>query len=361
MKKKLRILIAGGGTGGHLFPGISIAEALQQRRDCDIRFVGTTHGIEMKSIPPLGYPLYTLPVSGLYRVGALKKIKSLFKLPFAVLKALSILISFRPHLVVGVGGYASGPMLALSVALFRHTILQEQNAYPGLTNRLLGKYVPLSFVPFTGMDHLFRNSVVVGNPIRQAITEVAGKKINRDGKKIVLTIIGGSQGARILNRAIVNLLPLLVEKADQIRIVHQTGKWDHDWVMEAYQANPQLEARVQPFFDDITEVYQQSHLLLCRAGSMVNEIIAIGRASILVPIAVSSGNHQLENGRKMAQANASILIEEKDFSPDILADKLFTLMESPQTIQAMEQNAHALYGGDSAAKIADATLKFYNL
>jgi len=361
MKKKLRVLIAGGGTGGHLFPGIAIAEAFQKKRACDIRFVGTTRGIEMQAIPRLGLHLYTLPVSGLYRVGLVKKILSLIKLPLAFLKAAGILLQFRPHLVVGVGGYASGPMLALSVFFLRKTILQEQNAFPGLTNRILGKYVPLSFVPFDGLNHIFRNPVVVGNPIRQEITEAISKTRVRDGNKFVLTLIGGSQGARILNKTMVEFLPRLVNKSDQIRIIHQTGKWDYEWVMEAYNQYPQLEVRVQPFFEAMTEVYLQTDLLFSRAGSIVNEIIAIGRASILVPIAVSSGNHQLANGKKMAQSGASILIEEKELNVETLEQQIFQLMDNPNKVLQMEQNARSLYTGDSAANIAAKTMEFYSL
>ncbi|MBU3915909.1 UDP-N-acetylglucosamine--N-acetylmuramyl-(pentapeptide) pyrophosphoryl-undecaprenol N-acetylglucosamine transferase, partial [bacterium] len=293
--QKIRIIIAGGGTGGHLFPGISIAEEFLEQRSCDIRFVGTKNGIEKKVIPQSGFKLYTLPVSGLYRVGTRKKIIALAKLPFAFLKSLWILLSFRPHLVIGVGGYASGPMLALAVLFFKKTVIQEQNAFPGMTNRILGKYIHLSFIPFPQSKDLFKNPVVVGNPIRKAIKSAAAQNKQKTDDNFVITIIGGSQGAHILNETLVKTLPLLEPISDRVQIIHQTGKKDYQWTISEYSKYPGINAEISEFIEDMGLLYHKSHLLICRAGSMVNEIIAMGKASILVPIAVSSGNHQKEN------------------------------------------------------------------
>lgn len=191
-KKPIRILIAGGGTGGHLFPGMAIAEEFAEKRNCMIRFVGTKRGIETKIIPSSPYGLYTIPVSGLYRVGLKKKIATLFKLPIAFLKSLLILLSFRPHLVIGIGGYASGPILALSILFRKRTVLQEQNAFPGMTNRLLGKYVKLAFIPFSQSQHLFKNPVVVGNPIRKVISQSIDEITETPADRFTFAIIGGS-------------------------------------------------------------------------------------------------------------------------------------------------------------------------
>lgn len=357
----LRILIAGGGTGGHLFPGIAIAEAFRNRRSCDIRFVGTQRGIETRILPKSEFHLYTIPVSGLYRVGLFKKLTSLAKLPLAILKSLWILLRFRPHLVVGIGGYASGPVLALAVILRRKTILQEQNAYPGMTNRLLGRFVPLAFVPFSGVDHLFKKPVVVGNPIRKAIINAAELPDERAEAPCVITILGGSQGARILNRTMVDILPLLASESAGLKIIHQTGNSDHEWVQAAYSNHPSLEAAVRPFFDDVASVFLQSHILICRAGSMVNEIIAVGRASILVPIAVSSGNHQLENAKKMESAGAALKIEESELNPDALYQSIQTLLANPEKRIAMENSAKSMFPGDSAEIIVDRTIEAYRL
>ena len=360
-REEIRILIAGGGTGGHLFPGIAIAEAFKNRRICNIRFVGTRNGIEMNVVPKCGYRLHTIPVSGLYRVGFFRKLKSLLKLPLAFIKSFWILISFDPHLTIGIGGYASGPILALAILLRKKAILQEQNAYPGMTNRLLGKYVPLSFVPFDGVDHLFRQAVVVGNPIRKAIIKAANQLDERVDVKFVITILGGSQGARILNRTMVDMLPLLAPIAQRLKIIHQTGNSDHAWVQSAYDQHSMIEATASPFFDDVDQILLQSHLLICRAGSMVNEIIAVGRASILVPISVSSGNHQKENANKMTSAGAAITLDEKELNQDTLFQVIQSLLDNPEKRRTMELNAKSLFPGDSAEKIVDHTIDFYGL
>lgn len=359
--EQLRILIAGGGTGGHLFPGLAIADSFKGKRSCDIRFVGTRRGIEVRVLPQSGYRLYTIPVSGLYRVGRIRQLQSLLKLPLAFLKSLWLLLRFRPHLVVGIGGYASGPVLTMAVLLGHNTILQEQNAYPGMTNRILGKWVPLAFVPFDGTEQLFRKPVVVGNPVRRAIIDAASLPDPRKKEPFVISILGGSQGARILNRTVTAALPLLAPAFSRLRVVHQSGPADLDWVQSAYSSHPELDSVVKPFFDDIADVLLQSHLLICRAGSMVNEINAIGRASILVPIAVSSGNHQLENARKMSVEGAAITIEESELTPEVLGEAIRRLLETPERRRGMEKAAKALFPGDSAEIIVDRTIAHYRL
>ena len=358
-KKKLRILFAGGGSGGHIFPGISVAEEFQERCNCDIRFVGANKEIERKIILPKGYKLYTIPVSGIYRVGILKKIITLLKLPVAIVKSYFILSSFRPHLVIGLGGYVSGPLLSLAILLQKKTIIQEQNAFPGITNRLLGKLVPLAFVPFEGMHPLFNNPVVVGNPIRKAIREASKVDFQRDAGKTVITIIGGSQGSRVLNEAMIDLLPFLDSVSDKIEIIHQTGKLDFERVKSAYEKFPNIKSDVSTFIDNMADLYLKSNLIFCRAGSIINEIIAVGRASILVPIPHSSGNHQLENAKKMEQYHASVLLEQKDLSKEKLESTIKDLLENPEKIEAMEKNARSLYLGESASMIVEKTIEYF--
>lgn len=361
IQKNIRILIAGGGTGGHLFPGMSIAEEFMEKRNCDVRFVGTVRGIESKIIPKNGYQLYTLPISGLYRVGWKKKLKTLLKLPFALIKSFWILITFRPQLVIGIGGYASGPILALAILLRMRTLLQEQNAYPGMTNRILGRYVPLSFVPFSGLEKIFKNPMLVGNPIRKAIKLAAQQPSRRNNDDFVITIIGGSQGARILNKTIIALLPQLSNSDQKFKIIHQTGQLDFDWVLAEYQKFLEIDVTVKKFFEEMEQVYQQTHLLICRAGSMVNEIIAMGRASILVPIPNSSGNHQRENAKQMQNAGAAIMIEESQLSAESLYSSILRLMQSPDETALMEKKSKGLYQGDSATEIVNKSLEFYRL
>lgn len=359
--KKVRVLIAGGGTGGHLFPGMSIAEELAERFPCDIRFVGTSKGIESRILPQTDFKLYTIPISGLYRVGIKRKIQTLLKLPIAFLKSLKILIIFRPNLVIGIGGYASGPVLALALLLRKNTVIQEQNAYPGMTNRLLGKYVQLAFVPFKRSESLFKHPVIVGNPIRKAIRVASPSTHQKIPGKIVIAIVGGSQGARVINKTVAERLPVLNEKKLPIKIVHQTGKWDFDWLKAQYGQFDQVEADVVEFIDDMVSLYQQSHLFICRAGSMINEIIAMGKASILVPIAISSGDHQRENARLMADAGAAIMIEEKDLTSESLFGYISEFVKNPQDLITMGNKARGLYQGDSAEKIVSAIQSRFNL
>ncbi len=361
-RQKLRILIAGGGTGGHLFPGISIAEEFKDQKQCDIRFVGTKRGLEYKILPKTPFHLYTIPISGLYRVGFKKKLLTLLKLPFAIFKSIAVLLIFRPHLVIGIGGYASGPVLAVAIVLRKKTIIQEQNAFPGMTNRILGKYVDLAFVPFENVKQHFRHAVVVGNPIREAIKKSAPFTHTTPPERTVISIIGGSQGAHVINKGVAGMLAALAQSELNVKIIHQTGKGDYLWLKEEYNNNQDLEANVLEFVDDMVEFYRQSHLIISRAGaSTINEIIAMGKASILIPIAVSSGDHQRENAKVMTEANASIMIEEKNLTPERLLEAITHLVQKPESLIEMGNSARGLYGGDAAQKIVSSAQKQFNL
>lgn len=353
---RLKVLIAGGGTGGHLFPGMAIAESiLKKNPTADIRFAGTKKGIEATVIPKHGYQLYTLSVSGLYRVGLVKKIIGLGKLPFALLQSLWILITFNPHVVIGVGGYVSGPILALAILLAKKTVIQEQNASPGLTNRLLGKFVSLVFVPFEGMEQFFKSPRVVGNPVRKAILDLRNLPDERDQTIFSITIFGGSQGAAILNETLSQTLPLLHQYFDHLTMLHQTGPRQWQWVKTEYEKHS-VHAEIVPFIDDMAGAYRKSNLLICRSGSSVNEIIAAGRASILVPIAFSSGDHQRKNALQLEANGAALLIEQKELTPELLAQTLIDLMEHPSKVQAMELCARKMFAGDASEIIAETIL-----
>ncbi|MDT8447996.1 MAG: undecaprenyldiphospho-muramoylpentapeptide beta-N-acetylglucosaminyltransferase [bacterium] len=357
---RLKVLIAGGGTGGHLFPGMAIAEALEAQGPTEVQFVGTARGIEVKAIPEKGWPLHLLPVSGLYRVGPLRKALGLVKLPLALSKAAGLLIRYRPHLVIGVGGYASGPLLLMALALGFKTVIQEQNAYPGMTNRILGKRVPLAFVPFAGLEGVFKNPVVVGNPIRRAIIDAAEAPQAKAATPLVLALVGGSQGARALNQALTGALPFLLPWAERLFIVHQTGKLDYEEVAAAYAKYPQFKAQVAPFLEDMVSLYRRAHLFVCRSGSMVNELCAMGCPSILIPIPNSSGDHQLKNALALSEAGAARLLDQADLTPESLAQAVAQLLEAPDQLEQMSQAAKALYPGDAAAKIAAEIRHFYH-
>ncbi|MDX2469623.1 MAG: undecaprenyldiphospho-muramoylpentapeptide beta-N-acetylglucosaminyltransferase [SAR324 cluster bacterium] len=371
--KPLRLLVAGGGTGGHLFPAIAIAQALQNKLDLEIRFVGSDKGIEATKIPALGFRLYKLQVAGLYRVGKVKKILSLLKLPIAFLQSLAILLTYRPNLVLGVGGYASGPLLLVALFLGFKVVLQEQNASPGMTNRFLGRYAPLTLAPFAGLEEIFKNPVVVGNPIRKEIIAVAAQNLkkeekptkevdfrpNFDERPFHIAIVGGTQGARVINRAFCGLLDNLKNK--KVKITHQAGKLDFEEVTEIYKNYPHLDAEVTIFIDDMADLYQNANLIISRAGSMVAEFNAMGRASILIPIPQASGDHQKQNALKLAEAGAAVLLEQKDLTPKSLLSEIEKLWGNPEALRKMEKASQGLFNGDAAAQGADVIIQFFEL
>ncbi len=355
-KNTHRVLIAGGGTGGHLFPGLAIAEAFLRRHpSAEVRFVGGRRGLEGRVVPERGFRLYRIPVRGLYGVSLRRRLWVAAMLPLAALQCCWILLSFRPHLVIGVGGYASGPMLAAALLTRRLTVLQEQNASPGLTNRWLGRFVRLAFVPFEGLERYFPHRVVVGNPVRAAILalrdEPRGHSAAVPGEPPLLFIFGGSQGARRINQAVTEALPLL--EGRPLEILHQTGPADHGWVSEAY-ARTTLRHRVVPFIEDMADGYRRARLVVSRAGaSAVTEIIAARRASLLIPIPGTSGDHQLKNGQRLEAAGAAVLLEQAGLSGESLAARITALLDAPARLERMAAATDALFAGDAATRIVE--------
>ena len=353
----LRILIAGGGTGGHLFPGLAVAEAFARARPgCDLRFVGSYHGIEGRVVPERGYRLYRLPVRGLYGVSWLRRLRVVALLPVAILQSLWIILAFRPHLVLGVGGYASGPLLLVALLLRRRTAIQEQNAYPGLTNRLLGRYVHRAFVPVAGLEGLFPQALVVGNPVRRAILALREGDMPPRDERLVL-VVGGSQGAHRINEAMAAAAPLLHAEAPDLRIVHQTGAADQDAVAAAYRAAG-VQAEVLAFIDDMPAVLARARLVVSRAGaSAVNELIAARCPAILVPIPGASGDHQRKNAQWVQAGGAGVLLEQAALSGERLARAIVDLMADPGRLAVMEAATDALFPGDAAARIVAECLR----
>ncbi len=366
----LRVLIAGGGTGGHLFPGLAVAEALRRLRPgIEIRFAGSRYGIEHKAVPARGYRLHRIPVRGLYGVSWGRRLWVLAMLPLAFLKSLWILIAYRPQLVLGVGGYASGPLLATALLLGRSCAIQEQNATPGFTNRLLGRFVSTAFTAVEDTRGTFRTAVVTGNPVREAILalrkeqeernkqEEAGKPGNKAQGPPLVFLFGGSQGARVLNQAMIAALPRLKASGRPLRILHQTGKADLAEVRAGYAreeaAGGGIEAEALPFIEDMAGAYREARVVVSRAGaSAVSEIAAARRASILAPIPGSSGEHQLRNAQLLERAGAALLIEQKHLDGDTLAAALLSLLNDPARLDVMEAATDAVHRGDAADTIA---------
>jgi len=346
-----RILIAGGGTGGHLFPGLAIAEAfLRLAPGTEVRFAGGAVGLEHRIVPAQGYRLYRIPVRGLYGVSWRRKLSVLALLPWAAWRCLAILLSYRPHLVIGVGGYASGPMLAVALLTGRRCVVQEQNTSPGLTNRLLGRFVKRAFVVVDAETSAFRHPLEVGSPVRRAILTLREHEAPRGAPPTVL-VLGGSQGARALNEAMLAAAPLLAAAGVPLRIVHQSGAQHLASVQEGYR-HTRLDAEAVAFIEDMAAAYAGSRLVVSRAGaSAVNEIVCARRASLLVPIPGTSGDHQLKNARRLEQAGAAKVIEQQALTGALLAGAILGLLQRPAALEAMERACDKLFPGDAAERI----------
>jgi UDP-N-acetylglucosamine--N-acetylmuramyl-(pentapeptide) pyrophosphoryl-undecaprenol N-acetylglucosamine transferase len=340
-----------------LFPGLAIAEAMRSLSpDLDVRFAGGTYGLENTVVPAHGYRLYRIAARGLYGIRWRRRLLSLLRLPLAFLQSLLILLRFRPHLVIGVGGYASGPVLATALLLGRLCVIQEQNTVPGMTNRLLGRWVRKAFVVAEGMERYFHNPVVAGSPVRREILALRSEPPPPRPVPLLL-VIGGSQGALAINRAMTEALPLLEAWGKPLRILHQAGPGHLEAVQSAY-ADTRLDARVLPFIQDMAAAFREARLVVSRAGaSAVNEIIAARRASLLIPIPGTSGDHQRQNALRLERAGAAQMLEQEDLTGKTLAEAVVHLLENPARLDAMERATDTLFPGDAARVIAGQCLE----
>jgi UDP-N-acetylglucosamine--N-acetylmuramyl-(pentapeptide) pyrophosphoryl-undecaprenol N-acetylglucosamine transferase len=342
------IVIAGGGTGGHLYPGIAIAEELQRRRGVEIVFAGAGIPLEREILGRHGYRHIAVASGGVVGKSAPARVRGAARALRGVLQSFGTLRRVRPKAVIGVGGYASGPMVMAAVALRIPTLIHEQNCQPGLTNRLLAPWVSRVAVSFEETRrHLGGRGELTGNPIRAIFFREAGRRTHGEGFHVL--IFGGSQGARAINDAVVAALPHL--RRPGLRITHGTGAADRERVAAAYSALG-LEATVLPYITSIREAYDAADLVIARAGaSSVSEIAACGRASILVPLPTAAHDHQRRNARVLADAGAAVLLEETDLEGAALARAILALRDDPGRLRAMERAAASLARPDAAARI----------
>lgn len=355
-----RIILAGGGTGGHLFPGIAVFEELRRREpDLEALFVGTARGIETKVIPQLGERLVCLDVGPLKGRTKAEFAKNLVGLPQAGVEAAKLVRSFRPSLVLGMGGYAAGPMVAAAALLGIPTVLLEQNAHVGLTNRLLARLVDRAYLSFEETLRYFPNGRgrVVGNPIRRSFVGL-GNMARMDpagfemrARKIL--VMGGSQGARALNQIVPEALAKAGLGGKGVEIVHQAGHVMCDAVRAKYESLG-LVATVTPFIDDLAKVYSSAALIVGRAGaSSLAEICAVGRPSILIPFPAAADDHQWHNAQALASRGAALAIREADLTPELLADEVNRLLAQPELRRSMADAARGMGRPDAAAAIVD--------
>lgn len=353
----MRMLIAGGGTGGHLYPGVALAEEVTTRqKGNDVLFVGTNRGIEARVIPELGYQLELIDVAGLKGKGATGLLRGMMRLPLALMQSLSIVRKFDPDVAVGVGGYASGPVILAAWLLRKPVAVLEQNTVPGITNRILGRLASSIYVMFESSRRYFpeRKVVALGNPIRrQLLDNFLRSKIESNARFNIL-VLGGSQGAHALNLRMVEAAGHLAEVKDEIQIVHQTGANDEELVTKGY-ADLEMEAEVSAFIDDMSEAYRRADLVICRAGATtLAEVMVAKKASILVPYPYATDNHQELNARTMVEAGASVMLLEKNLDGRRLADEILNLLGDRGRVDRMEQAASRTGRPEAAREIVDA-------
>ena len=355
----VRVIIAGGGTGGHLFPAVAIAEEFLKRDNRNsVLFIGTEKGLEKRVLGDYGYPLRTIQVEGIKGKGILKSILSLFRIPRSIVQSWLIIRDFSPHIVLGVGGYASGPAVMTAHLMGIKTAIAEQNALPGFTNRILGRFVMKIFLTFPDEKNIFseKKVVITGNPVRSEICEVRDT-IEEGGEMLRILVFGGSQGASSINRAVVASLPYLKNLKDRLMFIHQTGEKDVAEVSKAYLDNG-MDAAVSPFIRDMASVYRLANLVICRAGATsVAEITALGKASILIPYPFAVGNHQVLNAQLLHDAGAARMILEDDLTGESLADLIRSLHQNRRMIRKMEKQSKKLGRKEAAAKIVDSCLE----
>src|SRR5580698_7802325 len=344
----MRAILAGGGTGGHVIPALAIANELKKSYDAECLFIGTARGIENRLVPAAGFPLQLVRVGALKNVSIGTRLKTSFDLPRAVWQASRMLNEFAPDVVIGVGGYASGP--AMLAAIIKHvpTLAFEPNVVPGFANRVVAKFVSGAAVHSEEPAKFFRHAEVTGVPVRQAFFDIAPK---RSGTPTVL-IFGGSQGAHAINEAMIRCLPVLLREAPGIHIIHQTGERDYNDALAAYQSLGE-SAEVFKFIEDMPAAFARADLVVCRSGaSTVAEITAAGKPTIFVPFPRAADDHQRVNAEALARVGAAVLVEESKLEGVWLAETIAALLGDPQRLQAMSAAARELAHPNAAREIA---------
>ncbi|NIO49408.1 MAG: undecaprenyldiphospho-muramoylpentapeptide beta-N-acetylglucosaminyltransferase [Candidatus Aminicenantes bacterium] len=355
MKEK-KIIISGGGTAGHLYPALAVGDKLKEKDPAlRLTFIGSRREVEKSIIKHYDVSFVALPIEGIKGKG-LKAVKSLLLLPFSFLKSLFILLRIRPGLVIGAGGYSSGPVVLLASLMKIPTLILEQNLYPGFTNRLLIPWVRQAVVSFKSSLPSFKGKgIFIGNPVREAFYHLSPKE---KSEKLTVLIFGGSQGSHFLNKATIASLPLLKKEIKNLRIFHQTGKKDYEWVKKSYAQNGFMEVFVAPYFFEMAGYFQKSDLIISRAGATtIAELIASQKASLLIPFSQATDNHQFFNARELEKIRGTEIILEKELTPEIFADKIFSFLLNKDKINLMEKNLAPLKTEKVSEKISNLCFK----
>ena len=367
IENKLQIIISGGGTGGHIFPAVSIANAIKAKHpDADILFVGAQGRMEMQRVPAAGYPIKGLPICGFDRKNLLRNIKVLFKIWKSQRMASQILKEFKPMVAVGVGGYASGPTLNKAAAMGIPCLIQEQNSYAGVTNKLLAKKAEKICVAYEGMERFFpaEKIIMTGNPVRQNVLESklsqeeARKSFGLDAQKKTILLVGGSLGARTINESVLQHLDLI--KTSGIQYIWQTGKYYHTAILEQlkkYEEENLPMLKVTDFISDMGAAYKAADLIISRAGaSSISEFCLIGKPVILVPSPNVAEDHQTKNAMALVNKEAALYVKDAEAPVTLLTLAVDTINDD-QKLAKLSENILKLGLRNSADIIADEVIK----
>ena len=363
----MRLIIAGGGTGGHLFPGIAVAEEFLSRDPAnEVLFVGTERGIEARAVPAAGYNLECISAAGIRGKGALSQLKGAAMMVYGYAQSRKILKSFRPDMVLGVGGYASLPMVLAARGMQIPRFIHEQNAIPGQTNRLLARFASKVFITLEESARYFPSAktVLTGNPLRRQILNMVAKVSSSCAKQDVraaddfrLFVFGGSQGAHAINTAMIEALPMIRKSRANVKITHQTGEKDCLEVTAAYHAAG-IEARVFSFISDMAAEYDNADLVICRAGATtIAEVTACGKACLFIPFPHAVDDHQRRNAEALLKKNACFMMLERELTGGALAGTICTLAEDPNLVRRTGELAFSLARLDAARIIVDEMVK----
>jgi len=357
---EMKIIIAGGGTGGHLFPALALAkEMIKMNADASVTFVGTARGLEARVIPREGYDIRFIRSEGLVGKGIFKTVKSLMKVPVSLKDSRDILKDIKPDLVLGVGGYSSGPVVLCAKMMGIPTIIHEQNTIPGFANKVLGGFVDTVAVTYHESVKYFPayKTYITGNPIRAEILtgsrDRGCENFSLDRDRFTIFVFGGSLGASSINKAVAEALTYLEPLKGQIQFLHQTGERECDSVKEIYRSK-EFRGTVIPFAYEMADAYAVADLIISRAGATtLAELTACGKAAILIPYPYAAANHQEVNARKLWDIGAAQMILERDLNGKTLADLIKHLLEEPDAIGEMERISKSLGSGDAARKVVE--------
>lgn len=353
------IVIAGGGTGGHIYPGIAIARSLIKKNpELEIHFVGTPLGLENQIVPREGFKLHLIKVGKLNEsAGLASKLKTLIQIPKALFDSMCLLSELKPVYVLGVGGYASGPFVLVATILGFRSAIWEPNAHPGMTNRWLSRFVRKSFVVFKEAAQLLRSREVIpmGLPVRELIEKI-GSQVPQRRPNFRILVFGGSQGARGINEVVSELFAAKKESLAGVQLVHQTGRNDFAQVKGKYVG---LGDQVQclEFLHDMEKRYEWADLVICRAGaSTVAEIAACAKPAIFIPLPTAADNHQQKNAESLVRQQASVMILQKDLTPDVLEKHILELQNNSELRQKMSENLKKFYKPQAAEALSQAII-----